>query len=266
MKKKTFDLLLTLVAAMTMTSCGTYYFPQSARMPLMSQRGELVVDVNVPLTAYSTVCAIEDGLVANSWWYNASVAFAFADHWAAQLSSRNNDLDIRHEAMVGRFWPINNDVTLEVYGGYGYARCTGFQQDSYGGREWTRQGNAQTLFVQGDIGLPSYKTKWSGKCAFTAGFGLRMGGLMSNYVTHYYAPPTNDSNGQWVEQEETRTTPGQCWGVELEPTLKLGVGGERLKCEAWGGWSWISATYVPNNLPWNVNLTLSYRIPLTRSK
>lgn len=269
MKKTLFGLFLAMAAAMLLSACGTYYNPQSVRMPLVSQKGELVVDANVPLSAWSAVISSEaihkHDFSIRSCFYNASATYAFADHWAAQLSSRYF-FDFRHEAMVGWYAPLGEQATVEVYGGYGYAKCK--DDSGHNGGDptiWSQEGAAHTFFAQGDIGFPSYKPKWCKRCAFTAGVGLRIGGVYCDWVTRNFDHVYDSEAGVYV-WSQAGSSDGWSLRYEIQPMLKLGFGGERLKLEAAAGLSDLGGWEGPRYEPWTASLTLSYRVPLLRKK
>lgn len=267
MKKIVYIVLLS--AVVMMTGCGAYYNPQSVRMPLVSQKGELVVDANVPLAAWSAVISSEaihkHDFSIRSCFYNASATYAFADHWAAQLSSRYF-FDFRHEAMVGWYAPLGEQATVEVYGGYGYAKCSrGEGTSEYGYYRRKQSGCAQTFFLQGDVGFPSYKPKWCKRCAFTAGVGLRIGGVYCDWVTRNFDHVYDSEAGVYV-LSQTGSSDGWSLRYEIQPMLKLGFGGERLKLEAAAGLSDLGGWEGPRYEPLTASLTLSYSVPLLRKK
>lgn len=263
--KKTI-LIAIILATMLMAGCSAFYQQQSVRMPLVSQKGELVVAVDAPIAALSTMYLLDASakheFSMEGFFYNASASYAFADHWAAQLSSRRV-LDTRHEAMVGWYTPLGGHATVEVYGGYSYARCVGSPENrevhGYVSRE--EDGAAHALFVQGDIGFPSYTPKWPRRCAsFTAGVGLRLGGVYSSYTARQYGRPDNGP----VVMTGSSTEWSICY--EIQPILKLGIGGERMKCEVSAGLLTFGGWNAPSHDPLTASLTLSYRIPLLKEK
>lgn len=258
MRKNALNILCILAAyTLLLTSCGySYYYPQSGRMPLVSQQGELVVDANIPFAAMNLESAIVYSPKDMLFAYDASLAYAFTDHFAAQMSSRKT-IDTRHEAMLGWYSPLGSHATVELYGGYAYALCSA-RDETYC---WSKKGTAQTIFMQADIGFPSYTSSLL-SCSFTAGFGIRVGGVSYDYTTTNY---TVIHNGSETVAEITDITPVQMLKGEIQPLVKLAWGWERLKFEVSAGWSWMDTPNWSDHCPWGFNCALSYRIPLKRN-
>lgn len=256
--------LLTLMVAVLSSSCGTYYFPQTGHLPLIKQKGELVAEVGI-VPAISTLVSTGEeifrGHRPNTFMYQATCAYSFSDHWAAQIASRNV-VNPSHQAMVGWFNPLGENATVEIYGGYGYSLS-----DSWSAvHDYHAWGNAQTVFLQGDIGIPSYTPSWWKSISFSTAFGLRVGGVRMNYQEEQsyaeYDPVTDHFNSVFVR------TPGIVHKsfLELQPIIQLGIGGKRLKLEVGMGLSFMTYHTHPDTSPISGNISLSYRIPLLRNQ
>lgn len=263
MKEKSLALMsigMGMLCSLLFSGCA-YYIPQVGHIPLMSQRGELVAEAGIGPAAMDAYVLASEGASDCPWFYQAACAYAPTDHLALQLSSRKY-ADTRHQIMAGYYTPLGENAVVEVYGGYAYAKCS--DRDREDG-EWSRYGNAQTFFVQGDIGIPSVRPSWDKKTAYSIAFGLRAGGLWLDYMEdrRLYVWDEEHLDGQWVPQP---TKQHNVTGFELQPMLQVGIGGDRFKIEWAIGYSW---TVFPNGqnlgfFPASCNLSLTYRIPLKK--
>ena len=264
MKKRLFTLTTTamvMLGALLSTGCSSYYFPQMGRMPLHTQQGELVAEVGIPQIALGAEMAVGQFGLDGCILYQASCSYAVTDHLAVQLSSRNI-MDPRHQVMVGWYNPLSEHATFEVYGGYAYQKCSYVNDamiDLEGYSDYRLQGNAPTVFVQGDIGFPSYKPAWSNRIEFTAGAGLRAGGVLMNYHRYDYERVYDGTSSSVVMTGEGDYSAKM---FELQPMVQLGVGGPRWKIEIGACYSLMLGPGWPTTYPFSTNLSVTYRIPL----
>lgn len=235
-------------------------------MPLVSQKGELVAEMGV-VPAMVSMGLVEEGLetgsIPNFFPYQAACSYAITDHWAVQIASRNS-ISTRHQAMVGWYNPLSDNATVEVYGGYAYSVCSsGNMAELPYTRQW---GDAHTLFLQGDIGIPSYKLSWDPRTSVSCGFGLRVGGLRMNYQEERHEQVYDPENDSYSSEVSTLPGVNHVTTLEVMPMIQLGIGGEHFKFELGIGHSFTPSKVQHLTLPLTLNASLTYRLPLLKPR
>lgn len=264
MKKNFFGLITALATVMLMTSCGAFYFPQMGNMPLVSQKGELVAEAAVAPMVIDPLLLIDGGYGTRGLPYQLACSYAATDHMVAQISLRRMDgAEVRHQAMAGWYTPLGDHATVEVMGGFAAGRSMAVNESLKsveGYTDYRIKGRYQCLFVQGDIGFPSFSPVWLKKIAFSAGFGLRAGGVWMKYDQSNYGRPDEDGVCPLTSVDLGMTASL----FELQPMLQLGLGGHRFKMEIGAGHSFFLGSQWPEWFPLSVNLSFTYRIPLKK--
>ena len=224
---KTSKLLLIAAAAMLMTGCSAVYFPTSADIPLIREKGEVQLE----------------GMVYpdEPLGIRASAAWGVTDHLAVEAIV--DPLRQYSQAMVGFYSPVDSKFVYELYGGFGGGTRNGY------GYEPDIRYNAKYLlpFLQADCGWINLIEPLNLDFAVSLKVGAMHGHTINSFKHHdsiwvYWTAQTYDD-----------------WMLLLEPTVELRMGWDNLKFSLRAGWSALYFGHSISNFPYSLGLGVSYR-------
>ena len=220
--------LLLIAAAVLMTGCSAVYFPTSADIPLIREKGEVQLE----------------GMVYpdKPLGIRASAAWGVTDHLAVEAIV--DPARQYSQAMVGFYSPVGSKFVYELYGGFG----GGTRNGSYDYSAYARYYAKYYLpFLQADCGWINLIEPLNLDFAVS----LKMGAVHGNRVV---TDGWVSSNGFY---QTTKTYDD--WMLLLEPTVELRMGWENLKFSLRAGCSALYFGHSISNFPYSLGLGVSYR-------
>ena len=224
---KTSKLLLIAAAAVLMTGCSAVYFPTSADIPLIREKGEVQLE----------------GMVYpdEPLGIRASAAWGVTDHLAVEAIV--DPLRQYSQAMVGFYSPVGSKFVYELYGGFGGGTRSG------SGYEPDIRYDAKYLlpFLQADCGWINLIDPLNLDFAVS----LKVGAMHGQTINFF---KQRDSIWvHWVAQTNDD------WMLLVEPTVELRMGWDNLKFSLRAGMSALYFGHSVSSFPYSLGLGVSYR-------
>jgi len=227
---RTLLLISTLLPVSTFFSCTPLYSPTSPHLPMINEKG--VTEVNASIGAGEDVACVDLNL-AHSVSDHAGIMINYSTFAGASDDKGCRNIDFG----AGYFTPIEKKGGFETYAIIGYGA-----NDAY-------ETTCLRLALQPDI-------FYSGK-HFEAAFGLRMQYL--NYDRSFGAYP-DDYNSPTASLQANNKF------LTIEPTMKLTVGGEKVKFSMQGTYSTeVTGNYMDID-PYVLSFGLTFKFPAGRSR